>query len=394
MTQQNKVFLLLATTFLSLILTSQCCTSFYCINSCGTQSNSRKGYKLILANNRDEDIYRQTGPADVWLPKVPKASSHAYRIKDNEIICDQSSHAPPFNLCVFGPIDLEIDVPPNLYSTWIGMNERGSVGNLLFFLDGTKTTDVIPRGYTNYVQTSEWESPEQAMQDLTDKKHLYLAFNYVQLEMSKKDGSYSLYYVNNNDTKSYAKMNDNTTSSYYFSVSNSNLERPFAKTVAGKQVFKSIIDNYASHQNKDTLTESLLALLQNTTDNMPDENLAAFMEMPDPKFKSIVKGVSSVRANYTGFWYRAHTRTSTIILVDYDNNVEYHELNLTSWTNNEFANNQTWKMNSFKFKLKPLYKLEDPHNNSSPSSNKPFNLVLPSHLVLVIFMLKGYIQAL
>lgn len=243
----------------------------------------------------------------------------------------------------------------------------------------------------NYVQTSEWESPEQAMQDLTNKKHLYLAFNYVQLEMSKEDGSYSLYYVNNNDTKPYAKMNDNSTSSYYFSVSNSNLERPFAKTVAGKQVFKGIIDSYATHQNKETLRESLLSLLQNTTDNMPDENLAAFMDMPDAKFKSVVKGVSSVKANYTGFWYRAHTRTSTIILVDYDDNVEYHELNLTSWTNNELANNQSWKMNSFKFKLKPLYKLSHPSNSSPPPpSRSPLNLVLP-YLLIVIFVLQGWI---
>ena len=243
----------------------------------------------------------------------------------------------------------------------------------------------------NYVQTSEWESPEHAMQDLTNKKHLYLAFNYVQLEMSKLDGSYSLYYVNNNDTKPFAKMNENSTSSYYFSVSNSNLERPFAKTVAGKQVFKSIIDNYAAHQNKAALRESLLALMQNTTDNMPDDNLAAFMDMPDAKFKSVVKGVSSVKANYTGFWYRAHTRTTTIILVDYDDNVEYHELNLTSWANNELANNQTWKMNSFTFKLKPLYKSGQPSFTSSSSSTSPSSRLALSCLWIVTWMLKGLV---
>ena len=33
------------------------CSSFYCINSCGS-SKTNKGYKLILANNRDENIYR------------------------------------------------------------------------------------------------------------------------------------------------------------------------------------------------------------------------------------------------------------------------------------------------------------------------------------------------
>ncbi len=46
----------------------KCCTSFYCINSCGD-------YKLILANNRDEDIFRSTRDASLWPKKERFASS-------------------------------------------------------------------------------------------------------------------------------------------------------------------------------------------------------------------------------------------------------------------------------------------------------------------------------
>ena len=46
----------------------ECCTSFYCINSCGGD------YKLILANNRDEDVYRLTRDAQLW-PKRQRFSS-------------------------------------------------------------------------------------------------------------------------------------------------------------------------------------------------------------------------------------------------------------------------------------------------------------------------------
>ena len=43
--------------FLIAIGSIETCSSFYCLNSCGSSKNS-KGYKLILANNRDENIYR------------------------------------------------------------------------------------------------------------------------------------------------------------------------------------------------------------------------------------------------------------------------------------------------------------------------------------------------
>ena len=43
--------------FLIAIRDLKACSSFYCINSCGSSKNN-KGYKLILANNRDENIYR------------------------------------------------------------------------------------------------------------------------------------------------------------------------------------------------------------------------------------------------------------------------------------------------------------------------------------------------
>ena len=36
--------------------------------------------------------------------------SLSYRTSDNEIICDQSAHKPPYNICAYGPLDLEVDV--------------------------------------------------------------------------------------------------------------------------------------------------------------------------------------------------------------------------------------------------------------------------------------------
>lgn len=98
------------------------CTSFYCINSCGS-SQSTRGYKLIIANNRDEDIYRLTWPANVWPPReiLKQSNSRSNPLnKRSQIECDQRNLEPPFNLCVYGALDVANELPPYHYSTWLG----------------------------------------------------------------------------------------------------------------------------------------------------------------------------------------------------------------------------------------------------------------------------------
>lgn len=89
------------------------CSSFYCINSCGqSKDGSNIGFKLILANNRDEDIFRPTKPASAWISK--------YVDKTNDVLmpCDENSKSD--ELCVYGPLDVKNAAPPQYYSTWLG----------------------------------------------------------------------------------------------------------------------------------------------------------------------------------------------------------------------------------------------------------------------------------
>ena len=95
------------------------CTSFYCINSCG-KSNTHRGFKLILANNRDEDITRPTIDAKAWPPKIQNSKSTSFPI-EQKLECDQSKLDAPFNLCVYGALDEANGVAPNYYSTWLGL---------------------------------------------------------------------------------------------------------------------------------------------------------------------------------------------------------------------------------------------------------------------------------
>lgn len=221
---------------------------------------------------------------------------------------------------------------------------------------GPYPDDTKPRGVIvgDYLQDSSWPNVDAFMQKLSDEKHLYKPFNYVQVDMSNTTGDYSLYYVNNNSTNTYEKMNKDN-ERFIFGISNSDPQRPFKKVVNGQKEFGAIIDEYALTSNKEHFIDSMITLLQNTTSNMPDEILAQFMRknISDPSDEVIIDGVSRIKANYSGYWTNGFTRTSTLILVDYDDNVQYFEYNLTKTSRNDTTEN--WRMNSFNFKLKPLY---------------------------------------
>jgi hypothetical protein len=72
-----------------------------------------------------------------------------------------------------------------------------------------------------------------------------------------------------------------------------------------------------------------------------------------------------------------------VILVDYYDNVDYYELNLTDWKNGELANNQQWQLNHFKFKLKPLYKRSKPFKTVGLTSDRKFKYSMDNQSRLI-----------
>lgn len=317
----SPIILLVA---LGLFRLAESCTSFYCLNSCGS-SSTNKGYKLILANNRDEDIYRLTQNASQW-PSPKKVYKYLQESR------------------VYGPLDLKNGEPPNYYSTWLGINSKGNIGNLLFFMANSpkskKLRNTKNRGIivSNFLLNDDIK-PEGYLEELNNEKNLYGPFNYLQLTQLKS-GEYVLFYINNNDTNSYRVMNTGNEKQFIFGLSNSDPERPFQKVTKGKITFNNIIQTFSRNSDKESLVNSLIGFLQNKTENMPDENLARFMQSNN---EEQIKGISKLNANYTTYWKNAATRTSTLILVDYENNVEYYELNMTTI--------DEWQMNKLTFKL-------------------------------------------
>lgn len=217
---------------------------------------------------------------------------------------------------------------------------------------GSKSRGIIaPMG----LQNSSWSDAQEYLDYLAKTRHDFKPFNYIYTDMSKDTGAYSIYYLNNNKSEPVAKLNENEVETFLFSLSNSDLERPFRKVSTGKEKFQTIIDEYALNGNKQKLLDAIIFdLLQNNEPNYPDPILKSFMNTND---ESAVKGVSQINANYTSYWRNAFSRTSTVILVDYDDNVEYYEYNLTSFNRDlNQIDSREWQMNNFTFKLRPLYK--------------------------------------
>uniref|UniRef100_A0A2C9KMZ9 Uncharacterized protein n=1 Tax=Biomphalaria glabrata TaxID=6526 RepID=A0A2C9KMZ9_BIOGL len=108
----------------------------------------------------------------------------------------------------------------------------------------------------------------------------------------------------------------------FFGVSNSPLEFPLQKVVQGKQKFGQIVSKYPKVSTKDLLLENLLQLMSDKTQLLPDPVLekagTSVGYSPDRIGQQSAINVISPQARYG-------TRTSTIILVDGANNVDYVE---------------------------------------------------------------------
>lgn len=224
-------------------------------------------------------------------------------------------------------------------------------------MNTTTTSSKYGRGIIAPIglQNSSWKNSEEYLQYIFDTRSDFSPFNYVYLDMSAQTGSYSMYYLNNVNSKSVQKLNSNDNKKFIYSFSNSDLERPFSKITEGRRTFESMIDEFAIRGDKDKLVNSLInELLQSENQYYPDENLRFFLNQSE---ENIVKGISQINANYSTYWENALSRTSTLILVDYEDNVEYYEYNLTNWTpSGNSIVSKVWKMNQLKFKLNSQYK--------------------------------------
>lgn len=165
------------------------------------------------------------------------------------------------------------------------------------------------RGFivTDYLTTEK--TTEDYVDGLLDGQTKYNAFNFVAVEIINKE---FITYHSSNVPKSINKFSGKLLNGF----SNSTLDRPLQKVVEGKKRFQTIIAEHNNKQKKEQLIQGLVELLKWREKHLPDEELQR-------RAPESFEGLCSVFVEFLEAGYG--TRTHTVVLIDYDWNVEFYE---------------------------------------------------------------------
>ncbi|XP_005096191.2 transport and Golgi organization protein 2 homolog [Aplysia californica] len=252
------------------------------------------GYRLILANNRDEYWDRPTKEADFWA-------------------ADKS--------CISG-LD---QMPGREGGTWLGMNSSGKLAVLLNIL-GQQDPNKLGRGHlvTKFISGSE--DIDQYGTAIHKQRYSYNGFNLVLFDLGKQEDSLTVkpLYISNAMNYCSCVTKRNLPANTFFGVSNSPLEYPFQKVEQGRARFGRIVCQYPNVSSRQHLIDNLMGLMQDQTNLLPDPVLEVVAASVG--FSPLRTGQHSAVNVYSPA-QRYGSRTSSLILVDGEGQVDYVERN-------------------------------------------------------------------
>ncbi|KAF2882813.1 hypothetical protein ILUMI_23325 [Ignelater luminosus] len=262
-------------------------------------------YRLIVASNRDEYYQRPAKSA---------------------FLC------PQFN--IIGGRDMEKGREGGM---WLGVslnksnNNKFKFGALLNLTGEERKHGVIGRGP---IVADYLKSDITAMDYLENLRNgeQHNAFNFVAVELS--DTTANVYHHSNVPTTSSVFE-----STQILGFGNSTLVAPLLKVTNGVDKFATIIECFNSIEKKDQLVDELLKLLKWEERHLPDPELQR-------RAPSAFEFLSAVYVKIVAAGYG--TRTHSIVLVDYDWNVEFIELTMEEPIDPE---NPTWLNQNIKAHL-------------------------------------------
>jgi uncharacterized protein with NRDE domain len=266
--------------------------------------SSHGKYRLILINNRDEYYKRKTLNAKIYK------TDDLTEIYGTDVQ-DMSKQG-----------------------TWLSLSKNADtirIGNLLNVpgcIFKGKKEDLLGRGPLafNYVRTSD--DIEQHSEKLLDVCTLYNSFNFLSVEIKIKSDVIKTYFTSN-VTQSYDELKSN-----FIGASNSSINIPLKKVIAGRDQFMEIVNQYNDSDNKEKLIDALTELLKSDVKHYPDDELTR-------RCQSYAEGAESFSSIFVRLNNKLYgTRTHTIILIDNDYNVDYIETTMT----NEDPENAEWKV--------------------------------------------------
>ncbi len=243
--------------------------------------NNHSEYKLIFAANRDEFYERPSSPVHFW--------------KNEPVLAGK---------------DLKES------GTWCGITKNGRFAAITNYRNiKSIKKDAVSRGKIVSDFLTGTSSPELYSKGLADSANLYNGYSLIF-------GDQSDLYFFSNQNKKLLKIE-----SGIHGLSNHLLDTPWFNVKRGTELLKQAIEK------EDNLTERLFTLLS-------DKIISPDDELPDTGLdKDIEKKISSIFVETSDYG----TRSSTIILIDQNNQVTFIEKSLST--------NKDWITNKFNFEI-------------------------------------------
>lgn len=265
-------------------------------------SPPKNGYRVVAVSNRDEFYSR---PA-----------KRAFHCKENNLVGGQ---------------DLEKGREGGM---WFGISLKQTdafqfrLGCVLNLLGDDLQTDLEGRGAVvpNFLKTDL--TTDEYLETL--KEHQYNAYNFITIEL-KRDCVITSHHTN----KPFSC--EKFEGKQVLGFGNSTTSVPLQKVVNGRAKFKEIIRS-CGDVTKDELIKQLTQLLKHQEKYLPDPELAR----RTPWFNDL----ASIYVRKLDVEYG--TRTHSILLIDYDWNVDFVELAMEEPID---ANQPTWKTFNFNARL-------------------------------------------
>jgi uncharacterized protein with NRDE domain len=242
-------------------------------------------YRLVLAGNRDEFYDRPTAPADFWedYPNVLAGRD----LKEG--------------------------------GTWMGVTRTGQVAVLTNFRDPShKKNDAPSRGHVVSDFLKSREGPLKYIQTLAPKAHLFNDFNLLLGDRNQ------IYFISNRDGTWRSLP------AGIYGLSNHLLDTPWPKVARGRIAFSRMLS-----QQHEFASDAVFKILADT--RQPDDRF-----LPDTgigiDWERILAPIFVAGSDYG-------TRSSVVLLFDYENNAILTERSYTNSDPNVFSERK------FEFKL-------------------------------------------
>ncbi len=280
------------------------CIIFLYINS----NPSIGEYKIILVNNRDESYSRPTKLAHFW--------------EDGQIL---------------GGMDVQ---KTREGGTWLAVSREGKISSLLNVFQPTAEffSDRASRGFlvVNFLKSPQ--KGQEYLEEIKSSEKIYNAFNLLTLD--PEGNSYNVNFYNSDD-KIIHKISPG-----FYGFGNCPFMKPFKKVQKGELAFQNLVRDYGKKECEEKLINELFVMMQDKEPNFPDPQLS---EQGKGHTDDFIKSLSSIWVCCPAVAYGS--RTTTVILVDQENQLVFREFTLQDPMN---PTSSEWKTSKFSFTTTPV----------------------------------------